>query len=234
MARLDDLEQVDHELEVFRAHAHDTLKLLEELEKLIHEFSELKQVYESIQKSALEKIDNMDRHIAKVEKSWSALETDTCTTLERLKNSELKLSERLEQLQTDHDTRWAKVQDEIMVVQDGLQIAQRNLRTELLRTVNDLRGESEQRFLEFNKFLDQLSLRHIDEIRVLNEHIERSHNTIVAELEASSCDYKECYNKFDLKLTTFESQIVKQKMRIFWLTLIQMFVIGIVVLFIFL
>jgi len=57
MPRLNDLEVVDHELKDFRSRALDTLKALDEFEKLVSEYSELKQAYEAIQKNAAERVE---------------------------------------------------------------------------------------------------------------------------------------------------------------------------------
>ena len=71
MARLDDLEHVNRELEAFRAQAKEALKTFDELEKVVSEFSELKQACESIQKSASEKVGILDRYTAEVKQTWS-------------------------------------------------------------------------------------------------------------------------------------------------------------------
>jgi len=169
MPRLNDLEVVDHELKDFRSRALDTLKALDEFEKLVSEYSELKQAYEAIQKNAAERVEDLDRHIGGIDQAWSVLETDTRNALEQLNYAKLELSQEFDKLQKDHDTRWTKSQEEFIRVQNDMHTAHQNMRNEVLRTVNDLHGDTEKRFGEFNKNFDSMATRQAESIQRLRE-----------------------------------------------------------------
>ncbi len=235
MARLDDLEHVNRELEAFRAQAKEALKTFDELEKVVSEFSELKQACESIQKSASEKVGILDRYTTEVKQTWSVLENETRTTLKRLNNAEAELCQRFDKLQQDTEQRWTKIQEDILGIQNDLQTANHNLRTELLRKAHDLHGESEQRFSEVNKRLDEQASRHEEAIQGLEAHIGEVHDALVADLETSRQEYRESFGKFELRLTALESRIMVMQRHIFWMTIAQVvLVIVLIILFLFL
>ena len=231
MPRLNDLEVVDHELKDFRSRALDTLKALDEFEKLVSEYSELKQAYEAIQKNAAERIEDLDRHIGGIDQTWSVLETDTLNALEQINNAKLEHNQKFDKLQKDHDKRWTRSQEEFIRVQNDIQMAHQNLRNELLRSVNDLHGDSEQRFAEFNKNFDRLAARQAESIQHLRDQIGDIADSLVG-LETSLMDHKNCIDNYKLKLDIMDGRIDKLSRRLILVTLLQLCVVAGVILFI--
>ena len=221
MPRLNDLEVVDHELKDFRARALDTLKALNEFEKLVSEYSELKQAYEAVQKNAAERVEDLDRHIGGIDLAWSVLETDTLNALEQLNNAKHELSQKFDKLQKDHDKRWTKSQEEFIRVQSDMQTAHQNLRNELLRSVNDLHGDSEQRFAEFNKNFDSLAARQAESIQHLRDQIGDLADSLTGGLETSLMEHKKCLDNYKFKLDIMDGRIDNLSRRLILVTLLQ-------------
>jgi chromosome segregation ATPase len=168
MARLDDMEQINLELDAFRARLQDTFTKLDQLADLILELSKLKEDLESKLQNASGSEDKLDQFTTEVESKWSVLEQETRKILEQLKDVGNELHGSFDKLKQENDQRWTKIQEDLTKAQNGLQIALDLLKKGVEQSLNDLEIESDNRYEEINHNLDAHSSQ-LDEFKQEND-----------------------------------------------------------------
>ncbi len=154
MARLDDMEQINLELDAFRARLQDTFTKLDQLADLILELSKLKEDLESKLQNASGSQDKLDQFTTEVEGKWSVLEQETRKILEQLKDASKELHESFDRLQQGNEERWTKIQEDLTKAQNGLQTTLDLLKKNVEQGLNDLEIESNDRYKEINHNLE--------------------------------------------------------------------------------
>jgi chromosome segregation ATPase len=101
MAQLDYIEQVDRELETFRARSQDTLKGFDQLEELISQFAKTRESYEAEVVNAAEIAELFRENLNEIEHSWLQLKSEVDKVLELLNRSEI-----------EKEGRWVKYEKE--------------------------------------------------------------------------------------------------------------------------
>jgi hypothetical protein len=101
MAQLDYIEQVDRELETFRARSLDTLKGFDQLEELISQFAKTRESYEAEVVNAAEIAELFRENLNEIEHSWLQLKSEVDKVLELLNRSEI-----------EKEGRWVKYEKE--------------------------------------------------------------------------------------------------------------------------
>lgn len=253
--RAEGLERYTAELRetwsTLEADTRATLEKLKDIEAEVRKrFDELQQSIDRVWTETQEdnlKVQNdllaAQQHLrAELEQTIKALREESGQHFSEVDGRLDRHSSRIDEIQQESEQRWTKQQDDLIKVQNDLLAAQRNIRSELGRMINDLYGESEQRFSEFNKSLDRLASMHEEAIQSTYVHIDEVRNKLVTDLDGSRREYRESFSKLDTRLITLESQVrdIQKRIgdiqtRIVWMTMAQvgLFVV-LVVLFIFL
>lgn len=154
MARIDDLEQVNFELEDFRARSQETLKTLDQLADFILEFSKLKKDFESKLRGASESLDKLDQYTIEVESRWSILEPETRKILEQLKYTRNDIHKSFNDLKQETDQHGKKLQEDTDKAKVELHAALDNVESKLDQSLEYFQDKSENRYTEINQNLD--------------------------------------------------------------------------------
>jgi chromosome segregation ATPase len=101
MAQFDYIEQVDRELEGFRARSQDILKGFDQLEELISQFAKTRESYEAEVVNAAEIAELFREKLNEIEHSWLQLKSEVDKVLELLNRSEI-----------EKEGRWVKYEKE--------------------------------------------------------------------------------------------------------------------------
>lgn len=164
MARLDDLEQLNLEMESFRTRSQETLKIFDKLAEFIPELSRLKKDFDSELKNASGSLDKLGQYIIEVENKWTALEPEARNILAQLKDSENKLRTNFDELKQEADQRWTLFQEDSEKTKRELHTAIDNLESNVDKNLTDFQKKSDDRYSEINQNLDAHSSR-LDELK---------------------------------------------------------------------
>jgi chromosome segregation ATPase len=153
MAQVDDIEQVDRELEAFRARAQDALKSFDRLTELISEFTKTRQAYEAEVGNAAEMADLLKNRLNEIDQNWQQLKSEVDEARELLSRSEV-----------EREGRWVQYNKDNKKAQEELEASWQEVQTQLGQVITDLQNDCNQHFAEVNQNLDLQATR-LDDIQ---------------------------------------------------------------------
>jgi hypothetical protein len=176
MEQLDGIEQVERELEAFRARTQDTLKSFDRLEELVSDFTKTGQAYETEVASAAEIADLLKDKLNEIDLNWLHLKLEVDEALGQLNRSEI-----------ERDGRWTQYNKENKKVQDDLRISWQEFQAQLKQMIIDLQSNSEQHLAEAIQGVDSQATR-LDDFqndfeqrwRMLEEDLAKTKNGLIA------------------------------------------------------
>jgi hypothetical protein len=172
MAQVDDIEQVERELEAFRARAQDTLKSFDLLTELISEITKTSQAYEAEVGNAAEIADLLNNKLNEIDQNWLRLKSEVDEARELLSRSEI-----------EREGRWVQYNKDNKKAQEELEASWQEVQNQLGQTVIDMQNDSNQHFAEVNRDLD-LQTSRLDEIQqrwtTLDEDLAKTKNALIA------------------------------------------------------
>jgi hypothetical protein len=176
MAQLEDIEQIDRELEAFRARAQDTLKSFDRLEELISEFTKISQAYEAEVGNAAEITDLLKDRSNEIDQNWLQLKSKVDEVLELLNRSEI-----------EREGRWVQYTKENKRAQEELRTSWQEFQAQLKQKVTDQQSDIKQRFAGVNRDLDLHATR-LDDLQnafaqrwtTLEEDLAKTKNGLIA------------------------------------------------------
>ena len=172
MAQVDDIEQVERELEAFRARAQDTLKSFDRLTELISEFTKISQAYEAEVGNAAEIADLLKDRLNEIDQNWVQLKSEVDEARGLLSRSEV-----------EREGRWVQYNKENKKAQDEIEASWQEVQNQLGQTVIDMQNDSNQHFAEVNRDLD-LQTSRLDEIQqrwtTLDEDLDKTKTALIA------------------------------------------------------
>jgi len=150
---VDDIEQVDRELEAFRARAQDALKSFDRLTELISEFTKTRQAYEDEVGNAAEMADLLKDRLNEIDQNWEQLKSEVDEARELLSRSEV-----------EREGRWVQYNKDNKKAQEELEASWQEVQTQLGQVITDLQNDCNQHFAEVNQNLDLQATR-LDDIQ---------------------------------------------------------------------
>jgi len=153
MAQVDDIDQVDRELEAFRARAQDALKSFDRLTELISEFTKTRQAYEAEVGNAAEMADLLKDRLNEIDQNWVQLKSEVDEARELLSRSEV-----------EREGRWVQYNKDNKKAQEELEASWQEVQTQLGQIITDLQNDCNQHFAEVNQNLD-LQASRLDDIQ---------------------------------------------------------------------
>jgi hypothetical protein len=176
MAQADDIEQVERELEAFRARAQDTLKGFDRLTELISEFTKIRQAYEAEVGNAAEIADLLKDRLNEIDQNWVQLKSEVDEARGLLSRSEV-----------EREGRWVQYNKDNKKAQEELEASWQEVQTQLGQIITDLQNDCNQHFAEMNQNLDLQAAR-LDDIQnafeqrwtVLEEDHAKTKNALLA------------------------------------------------------
>ncbi|MCJ7760367.1 hypothetical protein MUP59_04405 [Candidatus Bathyarchaeota archaeon] len=176
MAQVDDIDQVDRELEAFRARAQDALKSFDRLTELISEFTKTRQAYEAEVGNAAEMADLLKDRLNEIDQNWVQLKSEVDEARELLSRSEV-----------EREGRWVQYNKDNKKAQEELEASWQEVQTQLGQIITDLQNDCNQHFAEVNQNLD-LQASRLDDIQnafeqrwtALEEDIAKTRKDLIA------------------------------------------------------
>jgi chromosome segregation ATPase len=204
------IEQLDHstternkEWTSLQSKLNDTVKHLNNTEEdLLRRFSDLQKEIDHSLRKFQEDILTTKKNLAEIKQTFESH------------------SSQFNEFRQENDQRFTETQEEIAKAQDDLQTADRNLRTELTRMINDLHGESEGRFSEINQILDKQAHKLDKNVHGLEVRIDETHDALKAEIDVSRQESKDLINRIVFKI---ENLGVRNNRLQKWLILVTLF-----------
>jgi chromosome segregation ATPase len=199
MAQLDYIEQVDRELEAFRARSQDALKGFDQLEELISQFSRTKGDYEAEVVNAAEIAELFREKLNEIEQSWLQLKSEVDKVLELLNRSEI-----------EKEGRWVKYEKDNKKAYEEFIASWQAFQAQLEQRLTELQSAFELQLAELIQKYDSLASRLDDDLAEIErlKELEQVLDSLASRLDDLQNTFEQRFKMLDEVLTKIKNGLI--------------------------